>query len=234
MPAKESEAPGGMPETWVLQVSGAPYPRRGAMVVPSGVFPPAGNAGLCSALPGPWRTGRSTGSVQGRIHSVPGRAEHRPAHWVDSDAPGHRWRRTFLRSLGFVRACLASERPAKPAGRIPETLIMLPLEISLAILPGAALPFAGMARSHQTRFRSRAWRLAPEGGSVSVPTPAPECYFLPTLAARIALASSPCSNSANNARSWLIRSCKSICGAWRIKRLLSRIARGGLPASVRA
>ena len=36
-------------------------------------------AGLCSALPGPWRTGRSTGSLQGRTRGVPGRAEHRPA-----------------------------------------------------------------------------------------------------------------------------------------------------------
>ena len=54
-------------------------------------IPPAGFAGLSLARqaptkphsierfgasdnPGPWRTGRSTGSVQGRIHSVPGRA----------------------------------------------------------------------------------------------------------------------------------------------------------------
>jgi len=59
-------------------------------------IPPAGFAGLSLARqaptkphsierfgasdnPGPWRTGRSTGSVQGRIHSVPGRAEHRHA-----------------------------------------------------------------------------------------------------------------------------------------------------------
>ena len=47
-----------------------------AMTRGTGVCP---GASLCSALPGPWRTGRSTGSVQGRIHSVPGRAEHRLA-----------------------------------------------------------------------------------------------------------------------------------------------------------
>jgi hypothetical protein len=49
---------------------------------------------------------------------------------------------------GPCRSLPASERPAKPAGRIPETLIVLPLERSLASCRGFA-PFAGGARSHK-------------------------------------------------------------------------------------
>ena len=44
---------------------------------------------------------------------------------------GYRQRRTFLQSGRFVGACLASERPAKPAGRMPERLFVLPLDRSL-------------------------------------------------------------------------------------------------------
>ena len=132
LPAKGSEAPGRIPETWffgcsVLRIRDAvqwrclPGPLKSSLIAvslavpgqtapsrhhhcpahwaaspPRDITPPGPlqkgsasamtrgtgvcpGASLCSALPGPWRTGRSTGSVQGRIHSVPGRAEHRHA-----------------------------------------------------------------------------------------------------------------------------------------------------------
>jgi len=89
-------------------------------------IPPAGFAGLSLARqaptkphsierfgasdnPGSWRTGRSTGSVQGRIHSVPGRAEHRHA---TPDGGARASREESLESCRVAGATLSRAGPA--------------------------------------------------------------------------------------------------------------------------
>ena len=62
------QPPGRIPEAFIVPVSGAPYPRRGAMVVPSGI---------AQAVPG-----RSHLAIPGQIGSS--RHQHCPAHWVAS------------------------------------------------------------------------------------------------------------------------------------------------------
>ena len=66
----------------VLLVFGAPYPRRGAMVVPSGI---------AQAFPG-----RSHLAIHGQIG--PSRHHHCPAHWAAEPPRVRKTSRTFLRS----------------------------------------------------------------------------------------------------------------------------------------
>jgi len=112
-PAKGSEATGRIPErlltsaqTASLGSCGQPLPAgkaglslaRQAPTIPrflerSGASDDPGRRKLSPervcVLPfrDPWRTGRSTGSPQGRVHGVPGRAEHRPA--TQMEGPSH-------------------------------------------------------------------------------------------------------------------------------------------------
>jgi len=142
-PARERQAElaGRIPETLALPVSGAPYPKRGAMVVPSGIAqaPQAGPAThhRWAAFGGARSSasqhaclapGRSHLAIHGQIG--PSRHHHCPAHLAAEPPRARSAAWTFLRSLD-CGSLLASERPAKPAGRIPETLLVPPLEKSL-------------------------------------------------------------------------------------------------------
>ena len=86
-----------MPETFIVPVFGAPYPGRGAMVVPSGI---------AQAVPG-----RSHLAIPGQIG--PSRHHHCPAHWVTPTATGQNTARTFRRS----RAC-GGESPKERRDRV--------------------------------------------------------------------------------------------------------------------
>ena len=63
---RQAKLAGRIPETFIVPVSGAPYPRRGAMVVPSGI---------AQAFPG-----RSHLAIHGQIG--PSRHHHCPAHFA--------------------------------------------------------------------------------------------------------------------------------------------------------
>ena len=149
-----------MPETFIVPVFGAPYPGRGAMVVPSGI---------AQAIPG-----RSHLAIHGQIG--PSRHHHCPAHWAAEPPRVRKTSRTFLRS-----GVCGGESSKEHRDRVCPSRTRceyIPVSSTLA-LPGQRRSWTGTPDPgarwvdstapgycyRRTFRRSRAGRLAPFGRS---------------------------------------------------------------------
>ena len=105
-----------------------------------------GDAGQWWCLPGPLKPSLAAVSLAIPGQTAPSRHHHCPAHFAAAPPPVPKPPEPFYEAR-FVGACLASERPALPAGRIPERLLALKLEKSLAscgaTFAGSFAPFRG-------------------------------------------------------------------------------------------
>ena len=88
------------------------------------------DAGQWWCLPGPLKPSLAAVSLAIPGQTAPSRHHHCPAHFAAAPPPVPKPPEPFYEAR-FVGACLASERPALPAGRIPETLLVLQLVKSL-------------------------------------------------------------------------------------------------------
>ena len=143
LPAKGSEAPGRIPETWFFGCS--------VLRIRDAV--------QWWCLPGPLKSSLIAVSLALPGQTAPSRHHHCPAHFAAAPPRVQITARTILRSSGC--GSLPCKRKAGlPAGRIPERLLALKLEKSLAscgaTFAGSFAPFRGHGPLAQGNFL-QAW-----------------------------------------------------------------------------
>ncbi len=157
-PATRQRLPRRIPETWVLQVSGAPYPRRGAMVVPSGTAqaPQAGPATHHRwAAFGGARSSASQHACLTPVCSLSNVLFSRVPEGQNTDplrgrfrGPGLSLAPNLSTEVVFVGACLASERVALATRQDPRDAVGAPYRRRGAMVVPSGIAQAVHGRSH--------------------------------------------------------------------------------------